>query len=92
LINILKASQKDEPTKPTYAMEYSFAKRNTNTRKEVVHFYEVGGGRELTNLLVTPMTRENYKYISYVIVVDLSKPSTIMESLNYWISAIREAV
>ena len=45
LISTLKGSQKEEIPKPTYAMDYSFQKRTTNTRKEVVHFYELGGGR-----------------------------------------------
>jgi len=92
LINLLKGVQKEESAKPTYAMEYSFAKRTTHNRKEVVHMYELGGGRQLADLVATPLTRESYKYIVYVIVVDLSKPSTLMESLHFWINTIRDAV
>jgi dynein light intermediate chain 2 len=90
IINLLKGAQKDEGTKPTYAMEYSFSKRTTNNRKEVVHMYELGGGRQLVDLVGAPLTRESYKYIVFVIVIDLSKPSTLMDSLQYWINAIKE--
>jgi dynein light intermediate chain 2 len=92
LINHLKGGLKEEGAKPTYAMEYSFAKRTTHNRKEVVHMYELGGGRQLADLLAAPLTRESYRNIVYVIVVDLSKPSTLMDSLHFWINAIRDAV
>lgn len=92
LINTLKGAQKDEAPKPTYAMDYSFAKRTTHNRKEVVNFYELGGGRQYANLIGTPLTKENYKYIVYVIVIDLSKPSSLIDSLNFWINAIKETV
>lgn len=92
LINLLKGAQKDEGPKATYAMEYSFVKRTTNNRKEVVHFYELGGGKELAELVSVPLTKETYKNIVYIISVDLSEPSTVMESLEYWLRKVREAV
>lgn len=92
IINLLKGAQKEDAPKPTYAMEYNFAKRSTNNRKEVVHLYEVGGGRQLADLLAAPLTKESYRYIIYVIVIDLSKPSTIMDSINFWSHAIRDSV
>jgi len=91
LINLLKGAQKDEGPKATYAMEYSFVKRTTNNRKEVVHFYELGGGKELAELVSVPLTKETYKNIVYIISVDLSEPSTLMESLEYWLRKVREA-
>jgi GTPase SAR1 family protein len=92
IINLLKGGQKEEVPKPTYAMDYNFAKRTTNNRKEVVHLYEVGGGRQLSDLLGAPLTKESYRYIVYVIVVDLSKPSTIMDSISFWTNTIRDSV
>jgi len=91
LINLLKGAQKEEVPKATYAMEYSFVKRTTNNRKEVVHFYELGGGKELAELVPVPLTKETYKNIVYIILVDLSEPSTLMESLEYWLRKVREA-
>jgi dynein light intermediate chain 2 len=92
LISLLRQVQKEDTPKPTYAMEYSFARRNTNLRKEVVNFYELGGGRLLNNLIGTVLTKENYKQFVYVIVIDVSDPSSIIESINYWISSVKKTV
>jgi len=92
LINLLKGTQKEEAPKATYAMEYSFVKRTTNNRKEVVNFYELGGGKELADLASVPLTKENYKSIVYIIVIDLSDPSTLMDSLEFWLRIVRETV
>lgn len=58
----------------------------THNRKEVVHYYEVGGGRQYADLITTPLTKESFKYVVFVVVIDLSKPSTLMDSLNFWLS------
>lgn len=92
LINLLKGSQKEEGTKATYAMEYSFVKRTTNNRKEVIHFYELGGGKELVDLVSAPLNKETYKNIVYIIVVDLSDPSSLMDTMEFWFKTIRDAV
>ena len=44
------------------------------------------------DLIGTPLTKENYKMIVYVVVVDLSKPSTIIDTLNFWLGSIRDTV
>ena len=73
-------------------MEYSFAKRTVNNRKEVVHFYELGGGKELAELSSVPLSKENLKNVVYIVVVDLSDPSTLIESVEFWLKTIRESV
>ncbi len=92
LINLFKGSQKEEAPKATYAMEYSFVKRTTNNRKEVIHFYELGGGKELSNLASVPLTQEALKSIVYIVLVDLSDPSNLMDSLEYWLRTVRQSV
>lgn len=89
LINLLRGTQKDEGAKATYAMEYSSSKRTVNNRKEVVHFYELGGGKELADLAAVPLTKESYKNIVYIVVVDLSDPANLIESLEFWLKTIR---
>ena len=91
LLSLIKGNQKDEAPKPTYAMEYSFAKRNTSIRKEVVNFYELGGGRLLNSLAGVPLTKDNYKNFAYVIVLDLSDPGSLIDNLLYWIGCIRQS-
>lgn len=73
-------------------MEYSSSKRTVNNRKEVVHFYELGGGKELADLAAVPLTKESYNNIVYVVVVDLSDPSSLIESLEFWLKKIRDFV
>ena len=73
-------------------MEYSSSKRTVNNRKEVVHFYELGGGKELGDLAAVPLTKESYKNIVYIVVVDLSDPANLIESLEFWLKTIRNFV
>ena len=92
MISLLKGSLKDEAPKPTSAMEYSFARRNIENKKEVSHIYELGGGRLLKNLVAVSLNRENIKNALYIIVLDLSQPGNVMDSLIFWFDSIREHV
>lgn len=92
IISFLKSANREETPKPTYALDYSCAKRSSNTRKEVVHIYELGGGRQLSNLVSVALTKENFRSFAYVLVVDLSKPGNLIDDLNFWIDAIKQSV
>ena len=49
-----------------------------------MNLYELGGGRLLSHMITTPLTKENVRDTYYVIVLDLSRPSNTVENLNYW--------
>ena len=88
----MKGTLKEEPPKPTSAVEYSYARRNTDNRKEIVHFYEMAGGKFIKDLTSVPLTLNSIKNVTFVITLDLSNPATVLESLIFWVENIKENV
>nr|XP_025979064.1 cytoplasmic dynein 2 light intermediate chain 1 [Dromaius novaehollandiae] len=83
---ILRCLDREEIPKPTLALEYTFGRRvrRHNTPKDVAHFWELGGGTSLVELIRIPITSSNIRAFAIVLVLDLSKPNelwTTMESL-----------
>ncbi|XP_074142804.1 LOW QUALITY PROTEIN: cytoplasmic dynein 2 light intermediate chain 1 [Sminthopsis crassicaudata] len=83
---ILRCLDRDEPPKPTLALEYTYGRRakGHNTPKDIAHFWELGGGTSLLDLITIPITNETLRTFSLVLVLDLSKPNDLwptMESL-----------
>uniref|UniRef100_A0A8C5T568 Cytoplasmic dynein 2 light intermediate chain 1 n=1 Tax=Malurus cyaneus samueli TaxID=2593467 RepID=A0A8C5T568_9PASS len=83
---ILRCLEREESPKPTLALEYTFGRRarRHNTPKDVAHFWELGGGTLLAELIRIPITCHNIRSFAVVLVLDLSKPNelwTTMESL-----------
>ncbi|XP_056344889.1 cytoplasmic dynein 2 light intermediate chain 1 isoform X3 [Oenanthe melanoleuca] len=83
---ILRCLEREESPKPTLALEYTFGRRarRPNTPKDVAHFWELGGGTSLVELIRIPITSHNIRSFAVVLVLDLSKPNelwTTMESL-----------
>ena len=52
--------------------------------------YELGGGRNFANLLEAALVGGNVASTTVCIVLDLTKPGNTIESLLFWINAIRE--
>lgn len=57
--------------------------------KDLSHFWELGGGRKLVNLLNICITPENLSQSLVVISVDMSKPSSIVDNLEFWLKTFR---
>ncbi|KFQ73983.1 Cytoplasmic dynein 2 light intermediate chain 1, partial [Phaethon lepturus] len=83
---ILRCLEREEIPKPTLALEYTFGRRarRHNTPKDIAHFWELGGGTSLLELIRIPITSNNIRSFAVVLVLDLSKPNelwTTMEKL-----------
>ncbi|XP_019338806.1 cytoplasmic dynein 2 light intermediate chain 1 isoform X1 [Alligator mississippiensis] len=91
---ILRCLDREEIPKPTLALEYTFGRRakghNTisshvrDKPKDIAHFWELGGGTSLLELIRIPITSDNIRTFAIVLVLDLSKPNELwptMESL-----------
>uniref|UniRef100_A0A8D0KK93 Cytoplasmic dynein 2 light intermediate chain 1 n=1 Tax=Salvator merianae TaxID=96440 RepID=A0A8D0KK93_SALMN len=83
---ILRCLDRDEMPKPTLALEYTYGRRakGHNTPKNIAHFWELGGGTSLLDLIPIPITTANIRTFAVVLVLDLSKPEELwptMESL-----------
>lgn len=48
---MLKGGGADEKPKPTSAIEYVYIRKTNVNKKELIHAYEVGGGRSLDKMI-----------------------------------------
>ena len=81
-----------EESKTTAALEFRFGRKIAGSSKEVVNIYELGGGRLMSNLISAPLTGDNIVNCICMIVLDLSKPGLVLDSLEYWLNVARENI
>jgi GTPase SAR1 family protein len=94
LINsAFKASSSKQP-RPTFALEYTFARKKvgsgTAAGKSVAHVWELGGSIDEPKLLNVPITARNVASASIIICIDLSEPKNILSSARRWVRALKE--
>ncbi|EKX40905.1 hypothetical protein GUITHDRAFT_175552 [Guillardia theta CCMP2712] len=95
LIQRCKSSDKDDELQPTIALDYSFARtvdKGKTGNKDVAHFWEVGGGTSLPDLLDVPLNENNLKNVAFVIVADLSKPSEVIAVVQFWLRKLERRI
>lgn len=98
LINsFLKASSTKQP-KPTFALDYSFARKKTSSSisssggKSVAHVWELGGDINEPGLLDVPISINNLNTLSVIVVCDLSRPHNVLKTIRKWIKVVREVL
>lgn len=83
--------EKNEVPRPTVALEYKYTRSFTamSHRKEVSHFWEVGGGRTFARTLETCMHGHNVHDTLCILAADLSAPQEMCESLLFWLGELK---
>jgi ABC-type dipeptide/oligopeptide/nickel transport system ATPase component len=94
LINsAFKASSSKQP-RPTFALEYTFARKKVGSGaaagKSVAHVWELGGSIDEPKLLSVPITARNVASASLIVCIDLSQPKNILSSARRWVRALKE--
>ncbi|XP_077438030.1 cytoplasmic dynein 2 light intermediate chain 1 [Vanacampus margaritifer] len=91
---LLRCLDRDEPAKPTLALEYTFGRRATghNTPKDIAHLWELGGGTSLSDLVQIPITAASIRSLSVILVLDLSAPSALWASMETLLQAAQAHV
>ncbi|XP_015233692.1 PREDICTED: cytoplasmic dynein 2 light intermediate chain 1 [Cyprinodon variegatus] len=81
---LLRCLERDETPKPTLALEYTFGRRSSahSTLKDVTHTWELGGGTSLSDLIQIPITPLSIRSLSVVLVLDLSMPNDLWETME----------
>ncbi len=76
---------------PSSPLEYSFGRKTSmvDSSKELAHLYEVGGGKPFSELIKIPIGSEQHANTLAVIVLDLTRPEGILQSLAFWNAAVR---
>ncbi|NXU61461.1 DC2L1 protein, partial [Horornis vulcanius] len=91
---ILRCLEREESPKPTLALEYTFGRRarRHNTPKDVAHFWELGGGTSLVELIRIPITSHNIRSFAVALVLDLSKPNELWTTMERLLQVTRSHV
>ncbi|XP_077351113.1 cytoplasmic dynein 2 light intermediate chain 1 [Festucalex cinctus] len=91
---LLRCLDRDEPAKPTLALEYTFGRRATghNTPKDIAHLWELGGGTSLSDLVQIPITAASIRCLSVILVLDLSAPSALWATMETLLQAAQAHV
>ncbi|XP_015413349.1 PREDICTED: cytoplasmic dynein 2 light intermediate chain 1 [Myotis davidii] len=91
---ILRSLDRDEPPKPTLALEYTYGRKakGHNTPKDIAHFWELGGGTSLLDLISIPITSDALRTFSIVLVLDLSKPNDLWPTMENLLQATKSHV
>uniref|UniRef100_A0A3P8UZ96 Cytoplasmic dynein 2 light intermediate chain 1 n=1 Tax=Cynoglossus semilaevis TaxID=244447 RepID=A0A3P8UZ96_CYNSE len=82
---------RDEPPKPTLALEYTFGRRarGHSSPKDIVHLWELGGGTSLSDLVQIPISAVSIRSFSVILVVDLSKPNSLWTTVEKLLQTAR---
>ena len=89
--NFLKPNSKKEP-KPTFSLEYNFARKKLTNGKALAHIWEMGGDINESKLLNVPVSPKTIESITAVVCVDLSKPQNIVSHTRHWIRQLRSSI
>jgi len=94
LIN--KFLEKDDPAKPTIALDFCYGRRskpnNMSGVKDVTNVSEIGGGKSTVKLFNAVISKQNLSGLVIVLVVDLSKPSEIWEVQHAILTQIKQRI
>ncbi|ORC87418.1 putative dynein light intermediate chain [Trypanosoma theileri] len=74
--------------KPTTALDYTFARRTDRHVSQIAHLWELAQGTELSQLCDVVITPDNIHSMLLMIVVDCSDPSTMWETVTYWLKRV----
>ncbi|XP_072292565.1 cytoplasmic dynein 2 light intermediate chain 1 [Eucyclogobius newberryi] len=91
---LYRCLDKDEPPKPTLALEYSFGRRTRghNTSKDIAHLWELGGGISLSDLVQIPISPSTIRSLTVILVLDLSKPNCLWGTMELLLQTAQEQI
>ena len=85
---------KEDPQKPTTALEYRFARRSTGTNNAstVCNIWELGGGTQLSELIKVVLLPDRMHACVVAITLDLGAPGEALPTLQFWLEHVRKHV
>ena len=93
LLSLLKQETSDGTIpKATVALDYTFARRARSgaLEKDVANIWELGGGTHLEGLVKVAVTPSRLNQALLGIVVDLSKPTTALAAVIFWLKIFKD--
>lgn len=87
---------RNEPVRPTLALEYSFARRTNSsgqsTQKLIGNIWELGSLANSNQLIDVPIKSHGLRYFSAVIMLNLSEPAELMIDLESALQGLKQAI
>lgn len=87
---------RDEPVKPTLALEYSFGRRSgsdgQSVQKQICNIWELGSLVNSDHLMEIPIKSHGFDHLNVVIVVDLSQPESLWKDLEESLNGLKHAI
>ena len=75
---------------PTTALDFKHGVKDREEKRMKVNIYELGGGRMQAHMLSAALNEKNIANTTVCIAVDISNPGNSIDSLLFWINAVRE--
>eukprot|EP01083_Nonionella_stella_P052543 139364_1 len=87
LINEEQRKRAADIPRPTVTVDYRYTRSSSglNNEKELAHFWEIGGGRPMSELTEIALTPENIENSLVLLTTDLSKQCCITDDLLFWL-------
>jgi len=92
LISRVRSREDTSVPKPTAALEYSHMRREDRGQVKVAHFWELGGGQQLSSLLDVAITEHNIHTCIVVLVIDLKEGRAAWTSLQHRMISLRDRI
>lgn len=92
IISKIRSREDTSVPKPTAALEYSHMRREDRGQVKVAHFWELGGGQQLSSLLDVAITEHNIHTCLVVLVVDLKEGRAAWTSLQHRMISLRDRI
>ncbi|XP_039273816.2 cytoplasmic dynein 2 light intermediate chain 1-like [Styela clava] len=89
---LLRFLNREEPTKPSVALEYTYARKTQMHGNMIGHIWELGGGTFLAKLLDIPLNMDTLKQMTVVLVLDLSDPKKLWYTAETLLEAARTRI
>lgn len=87
---------RNEPVRPTLALEYSYAKRTNSSgqssQKLIGNVWELGSLANSSQLIDVPIKSHSLRYFSAVIMLNLSEPNEIATDLESALQGLKQSI
>lgn len=87
---------RNEPVRPTLALEYSFARRTNSSgqssQKLIGNIWELGSLANSSQLIDVPIKSHGLRYFSAVIMLNLSEPNELATDLESALQGLKQSI
>lgn len=87
---------RDEPVRPTLALEYSYARRTNSSgqssQKLIGNIWELGSLANSSQLIDVPIKSHGLRYFSAVVMLDLSEPNELAADLESALQGLKQSI